>query len=75
MKYSKYFFICSDKNTKTVVRIPSLFGKKVGVSKNGVSKLNTLDLFCCLNGVSLNEDIGVLTLQNLMKVNDEPMAL
>ena len=40
MKYSKYFFICSDKNTKTVVKIPPLFGKKVGVSKSGVSKLN-----------------------------------
>jgi hypothetical protein len=60
MKYSKYSFLCSDKNTKTVVRIPPLFGKKVGVSQNGVS---------------LNEDIDVLTLQNLMKVNDEPMAL
>ena len=40
MKYSKYSFLCSDKNTKTVVRISSLFRKKVGVSKSGVSKLN-----------------------------------
>ncbi len=76
IKYSKYSFLCSDKNTKTVVRIIPLFGKKVGVSKNGVSKLNNQsESLLLLKWRLFKWSIGVLTLQNLMKVSDESMAL